>query len=62
LAHNRHPWRFAGVAVLQDLLRLPLLVHACITNEIVWRGRRFRVAADGTATIVDERAATHEHA
>ncbi len=39
-----------------EFLRLPLLVYSCLTNEIVWRGRRHRIDPDCTTTIVAENA------
>ncbi len=43
-------WRFLWVAVLLELLRLPLAVHSGVTRSIRWRGRRLRVNRDGTVT------------
>ncbi len=43
-------WRFLWVAVLLELLRLPLAVHSGVTSRILWRGRWFRVNRDGTVT------------
>jgi ceramide glucosyltransferase len=52
---NEKLWRFMWVVLVLELLRLPLLLYSCCTNEIVWRGRRFRVDADGTTRIAEGR-------
>jgi ceramide glucosyltransferase len=59
-ARNEKLSRFVWVVVIQELLRLPLVLYSCVTDEIVWRGRRFRVDSDGTTRIAGTRAATHE--
>jgi ceramide glucosyltransferase len=59
-ARNRRLWRFAWVVPLYELLRLPLLVHGYLTNEIVWRERRFRINRDGTTKIVENLAAARD--
>jgi ceramide glucosyltransferase len=51
LARNQKLWRFMWVVLLQELFRLPLVLHSLVTNEVVWRGRRFRVHSDGRASI-----------
>jgi ceramide glucosyltransferase len=51
--------RFMWVVVIQELFRLPLVLHSLFTDEIVWRGRRFRVHSDGTASIAETRVAGH---
>jgi ceramide glucosyltransferase len=56
LARNGRLWRFFWVVLVQEVFRLPLLVHSLTTNEIVWRGRRFRVHPDGTASLCGARA------
>jgi len=55
-------WRFLWVVCVQELLRLPLVIHSCLTNEIVWRGRRFRIDADGTTRTVETWTAAHDSA
>jgi ceramide glucosyltransferase len=61
-AHNDKLWRFIWVVLIQELFRLPLVLHSLFTDEIVWRGRRFRVDADGTARIAETRASAHGNA
>jgi ceramide glucosyltransferase len=56
-ARNEKLWRFLWVVLVQELLRLPMVLHSCLTNEIVWRGRRLRVGSDGTASFARTRAA-----
>src|SRR4051812_2758070 len=53
LARNQKLWRFIWVVLLQELFRLPLVLHSLVTNEVVWRGRGFRVHSDGRASIAD---------
>jgi ceramide glucosyltransferase len=60
--HNKKLWRFLWVVLIQELLRLPLILHSCLTNEIVWRGRRFRIDPDCTMRIVETRKAAHDNA
>jgi hypothetical protein len=57
---NERLWRFIWVILIQELSRLPLVPYSCLTDEIVWRGRRFRVDSDGTTRIVDIRAAAQD--
>src|SRR3954451_17151439 len=57
LARNQKLWRFIWVVLLQELFRLPLVLHSLVTNEVVWRGRRFRVHSDGRASIADSERA-----
>jgi ceramide glucosyltransferase len=52
-ARNEKLWRFLWVVPIQELFRLPLLLYSFFTDEIVWRGRRFRVDSDGTARIAE---------
>ena len=59
LARNENLWRFPWVVLVQELFRLPLVLHSLVTDEIVWRGRRFRVHSDGTASLVEPRAVGH---
>jgi hypothetical protein len=33
-------------------VRLALVLYAAFTDEVVWRGRRMRVASDGTVELV----------
>lgn len=47
-------WRFWWVVPLQELLKLPLVIHSSLTNEIVWRGRRLRINHDCTITRLVE--------
>jgi ceramide glucosyltransferase len=47
-ARNRSLWKFIWVVFVQELLRLPLVVYSCLTNKIIWRGRRLRILPDGT--------------
>ena len=53
LARNGRLWRFLWVVLIQELLRLPLVLYSVFTDEIDWRGRRFRVGSDGTARMVE---------
>jgi ceramide glucosyltransferase len=55
LARNEKLWRFLWVVLVQELLRLPLVLSSLFNNDIVWRGRRFRVHPDGMASIVGTR-------
>ncbi|RFU22548.1 glycosyltransferase [Geodermatophilus marinus] len=59
LARNEKLVRFLWVVLVQELLRFPLFLHSLVTDEIVWRGRRFRVHPDGTASVVEPRAVGH---
>lgn len=52
-ARNRSLWRHIWVVWILELFRLPLLLYSCLTNEIVWRSRRFRVDSDGTTRILE---------
>jgi len=61
-ARNDKLWRFIWVVLIQELFRLPLALHSLLTDEIAWRGRRFRVDADGTARIAETRAGAHGNA
>jgi ceramide glucosyltransferase len=61
-ARNKTLWPFIWVVLIQELLRLPAVLYSCCTNEIVWRGRRFRVDSDGTTRIAETRAAAHGNA
>lgn len=45
-------WRFLWVIPLREIARLPLLIHSYMSSEFVWRGERFRVDSDGTATLL----------
>src|SRR3954471_1732488 len=56
LAGNETLWRFMWVVLVQELLRLPLVLYSLFKNDVVWRGRRFRVHPDGTASIIGTRA------
>lgn len=54
-AGNRSLWRHIWVVWALELLRLPLLVYSCLTNEVVWRNRKFHVDPDGTTRTVAAR-------
>ena len=41
--HCNRLWRFLWVVPLQELFRLPLILHSYLRNEVDWRGRRFRI-------------------
>jgi ceramide glucosyltransferase len=56
-AHNEKLWRFIWVVLIQELFRLPLVLYSVITDEIVWRGTRFRIGSDGTARIAETQEA-----
>ena len=62
LARNEKLWRFLWVVLVQELLRLPLVLYSLVKNDVVWRGRRFRVHPDGTASIVGPTAVGHRSA
>lgn len=53
-AHDRNLWRFLWVAPVLEILRLPLIVHSELTNDVRWRGRRFRIHRDCTATGLED--------
>ncbi|MBN2480357.1 MAG: glycosyltransferase [Bacteroidales bacterium] len=42
--------KFIWAVPVMDLLKLPLFIHACFTNNIVWRGRKMRVNRDGSVS------------
>jgi ceramide glucosyltransferase len=62
LARNRKLWRFLWVVLVQELLRLPLVLYSLFINDVVWRGRRFRVHPDGMASIVGTATVGHRSA
>jgi hypothetical protein len=45
-------WRYLWVVLVQEAVRLALVLYAAFTDEVVWRGRRMRVASDGTVELV----------
>jgi ceramide glucosyltransferase len=45
-------WRYMWVVLVQEAVRLALVLYAAFTDEVVWRGRRMRVASDGTVELV----------
>lgn len=59
-ARNAALWRFLWVVPIQEFLRLPLLIHSCLTSEIVWRGRKLRINSDCTIRIVEPLTVAHE--
>jgi ceramide glucosyltransferase len=61
-SRNDKLWRFMWVVLIQELFRLPLVLYSCFTDEVVWRGRRFRVDSDGTTRIAETRTAAHDSA
>jgi ceramide glucosyltransferase len=58
LARNGKLWRFIWVVLIRELFRLPLVLYSCVSSEIVWRGRRFRVESDGTTRMAGTPAAS----
>jgi len=62
LAHNRELWRFLWVVLVQELCRLPLVLYSLVENEVVWRGKRFRVHPGGMTSIVGAGAVGHRSA
>jgi ceramide glucosyltransferase len=60
LARNGRIWRYLWVVPVQDLCRLPLVLYSCVTDEIVWRGRRFRIESDGMTRIAGARTTVAE--
>jgi ceramide glucosyltransferase len=54
-ARNGRLWRFIWVVFVQELFRLPLVLYSCLTNEIMWRGRRLHVGPDGTTSFAGAR-------
>ena len=59
LARNGKLWRFLWVVLVQELLRLPLVLYSLANNDVVWRGRRFHVHPDGMASIVGTGSVGH---
>jgi ceramide glucosyltransferase len=45
-------WRYLWVVLVQEAVRLALVLYAAFTDEVVWRGRRMRVSPDGTVELV----------
>ena len=45
-------WRYLWVVLVHEAVRLALVLYAAFTDEVVWRGRRMRVASDGTVELV----------
>jgi ceramide glucosyltransferase len=62
LARNERLWRFLWVVLVQELCRLPLVLYSLFDNEVVWRGRRFRVHPGGMTSIVGASAVGQRHA
>jgi ceramide glucosyltransferase len=62
LARNDRLWRFLWVVLVQELCRLPLVLYSLVDNEVVWRGRRFRVHPGGMTSIVGAGAVGQRHA
>jgi ceramide glucosyltransferase len=62
LARNEKLWRFLWVVLVQELLRLPLVLYSLANNDVVWRGRRFHVHPDGMASIVGTGSVGHRSA
>jgi ceramide glucosyltransferase len=62
LTHDRKLWRFLWVVLVQELCRLPLALYSLVNNEVVWRGRRFRVHAGGLTSVVGVGAVEHRSA
>lgn len=50
--HDRGIWRWVWAAPLHDLARVPVWVRALLTDQVLWRGMRFRILADATAVRV----------
>jgi ceramide glucosyltransferase len=59
-ARNGRLWRFLWVVLIQEVFRLPLVLYSSFTDEIAWRGRRFRVGSDGTARTAEPGVAAHD--
>jgi hypothetical protein len=59
-ARNGRLWRFLWVILIQEVFRLPLVLYSSFTDEIAWRGRRFRVGSDGTARTAEPGVAAHD--
>jgi ceramide glucosyltransferase len=51
--HDRTVWRFIWVVPISRVVALPLLIHSCLTNEVLWRGARLRVNSDCTLSARD---------
>ncbi len=49
---DKNLWRFIWVIPIIDLLRVPLLLHVCGSNKIVWRGRKMRVNRDCSVSFL----------
>ena len=57
--HCKKLWRFLWVVPILEFFRLPLILHSYLTNEIAWRGRRFRLNTDCTLSRVDNTQPNH---
>lgn len=44
--------RFVWVVFVLDLLRLPVLIHSCLTDTVVWRGRWLHIDSNHTASYL----------
>jgi ceramide glucosyltransferase len=53
-ARDGNLWRFLWVTAVLEVLRLPLILHSELTDNILWRGRRFHIHRDGTATPIGD--------
>jgi ceramide glucosyltransferase len=45
-------WQFLWVVPIQEFVRLPLVMHSGLTNEVAWGEKRFRINPDCTASLV----------
>jgi ceramide glucosyltransferase len=52
-AHDKNLWRFIWVVPVLDILRLPLLIHSYLRDEITWRGRKIRINQDSTVKVIN---------
>lgn len=44
--------RYLWVVFAQEISRLPMVIHASLTSEVSWRGKRLRIAPDRTVKPV----------
>jgi len=45
-------WEFIGGWIARELLTLPIFLYAVFGNEVIWRGKRYRILRNGEADQV----------